>query len=270
MDAASPGQPTSEETKSKVPCQLDVPYGSSEGQRADIFGGDSLPKGAPILVYIHGGYWQALNRQISSYCVQPLYNAGVRVVVLGYDLAPAVKLGDIVEEINSSGKFILELAEKYSSKEIILVGHCAGATLILTLLTSKWFRSLPVEKQKLFTSVVLISGLYDLAPLVYTKHNAALQLTQEEISSHSPLHHLDLLPTVSMESLHFLTVLAEHDSPEFFKQTETLLKALKEKGSKKNELLVVNGVDHFDEVEKLEDENYSLTRRITKLFKSNI
>ena len=43
---------------------------------------------APVFVYIHGGYWQMLSKDISSYCVPPLYNAGIKVVVPDYDLAP--------------------------------------------------------------------------------------------------------------------------------------------------------------------------------------
>lgn len=43
-------------------------------------------------MYVHGGYWQELNKDISSYCVEPLVNAGIRVVIPGYDLAPTGKL----------------------------------------------------------------------------------------------------------------------------------------------------------------------------------
>lgn len=39
-------------------------------------------------MYIHGGYWQELNKDISAYCVEPLVNAGIRVIIPGYDLAP--------------------------------------------------------------------------------------------------------------------------------------------------------------------------------------
>jgi arylformamidase len=48
----------------------------------------SLSADVPILVYIHGGYWQELNRDMSAYCVMPQYQSGIRVIIVGYDLAP--------------------------------------------------------------------------------------------------------------------------------------------------------------------------------------
>jgi len=49
---------------------------------------DGLTSSDYTFVYIHGGYWQELNKDISAYCVEPLVNAGIRVVIPGYDLAP--------------------------------------------------------------------------------------------------------------------------------------------------------------------------------------
>ena len=85
---------------------MGVPYGVRDGEKFDVFGAESLPKGiqinyachksyytklyldAPVFVYIHGGYWQALDRSISSYSVAPLHKAGNVVVIVGYELAP--------------------------------------------------------------------------------------------------------------------------------------------------------------------------------------
>lgn len=62
---------------------------------------------APIFVYIHGGYWQRLNKSISAYCVDPLVTAGIKVIVLEYDLCPTVTLSELVEQVTKFGKFIL-------------------------------------------------------------------------------------------------------------------------------------------------------------------
>lgn len=99
----------SAQVKQEIQCDLDIPYGVGEGEKFDIFGAETLPKGievrtyiirelkliflllildASVFIYIHGGYWQALDRNISSYCVQPLFKAGSVVAVVGYDLTP--------------------------------------------------------------------------------------------------------------------------------------------------------------------------------------
>ncbi|KAF4519238.1 hypothetical protein B566_EDAN009799 [Ephemera danica] len=78
----------SERVRSSVANSRGIRYGPGDDQKYDLFGGDSLPPGAPMLVYIHGGYWQALSREISAYCVSPMFKAGIRVAVLGYTIAP--------------------------------------------------------------------------------------------------------------------------------------------------------------------------------------
>lgn len=65
----------------------DIRYGPGDRQLLDIYE-DELTLPNDTFVYIHGGYWQELNKDISAYCVEPLVNAGIRVVIPGYDLAP--------------------------------------------------------------------------------------------------------------------------------------------------------------------------------------
>ncbi|XP_069998581.1 kynurenine formamidase [Penaeus vannamei] len=69
------------------PPRLDVPYGSAPRAKVDVFGED-LPGDSPIMVYVHGGYWQELSKDLSAYPVAPLYKAGILSVIVGYDLAP--------------------------------------------------------------------------------------------------------------------------------------------------------------------------------------
>lgn len=73
--------------KSKYCSKTNIRYGSGDQQLLDVYE-DGLTSSDYTFVYIHGGYWQELNKDISAYCVEPLVNAGIRVVVPGYDLAP--------------------------------------------------------------------------------------------------------------------------------------------------------------------------------------
>lgn len=83
----------SEKIKASKLCKttnLNIRYGPGERQLLDIYE-DSLICSDYTFVFIHGGYWQELNKDISAYCVEPLVNVGIRVVVPGYDLAPTGK-----------------------------------------------------------------------------------------------------------------------------------------------------------------------------------
>lgn len=73
--------------KSRYCKTINVKYGPGDCQLLDVYE-DSLISSDYTFVYIHGGYWQQLNKDISSYCVEPLVNSGIRVVIPGYDLAP--------------------------------------------------------------------------------------------------------------------------------------------------------------------------------------
>lgn len=68
------------------------------------------------MVYIHGGYWQQLTKDMSAYCVDPLVSNGFRVIVVEYDLCPTVTLTKLIQEITECGRFILNYAERMHSR----------------------------------------------------------------------------------------------------------------------------------------------------------
>lgn len=70
---------------------------------------------APVFVYVHGGYWQELNKINSAYCVGPLVAAGIKVIVLDYDLCPSITLEQIVNEMERAGDYILDYVTKTST-----------------------------------------------------------------------------------------------------------------------------------------------------------
>jgi arylformamidase len=77
----------SEKMKESRYCKsLNIRYGPGDRQLMDIY--ENSPTSEHTFVYIHGGYWQELNKDISAYCTEPLVNAGIRVIIPGYDLAP--------------------------------------------------------------------------------------------------------------------------------------------------------------------------------------
>ncbi|XP_071443010.1 kynurenine formamidase [Hetaerina americana] len=253
----------SNDAKATIPSELGVPYGTKEGEKLDIFGGESLPKEAPILVYVHGGYWQSLERSISSYCVKPFYEAGIRVIVAGYDLAPTVKMDGIIEEIQNAAQYILNLASNLGSKSVWFAGHSAGAHLSATLLSSAWMDSLNPAHKVLLKGLILISGVFDLEPLLPIYVNDALAMTSKDAVKFSPMHFYVSCDVVNIK---VLVAVGENDSPEFQRQSKDFANLLLSKGCSCDFFLVPT-VDHFDIVEKLNFDGYELTQKIIKLIK---
>ena len=80
-----------------LPCQLDVPYGDGPRQRLDAFA--ARQAGAPLVVFVHGGYWKALDKSFHSFVAGELHDAGAAVVVPNYALAPQASVPQITMEI---------------------------------------------------------------------------------------------------------------------------------------------------------------------------
>ncbi|KAG0723884.1 Kynurenine formamidase [Chionoecetes opilio] len=121
----------SETARQTVLCRQDVVYDDALPRGLlDVYGED-LPKGAPVVLYVHGGYWQELDKGVSAYLVPPLVKAGRAVgVVVGYDLAPAVSVADIVVEVRKAVVWACALACGRGSVGVVLAGWSAGAHLI--------------------------------------------------------------------------------------------------------------------------------------------
>ena len=145
-----------------------ISYGSGERHRIDLFSGDGT---GPIVVFIHGGYWQALDGSFFSHLAGGLNAHGVDVAVPSYDLCPTVSVGDIVEQMRAASRELAKLG-----RPLVVSGHSAGGHLAACMLATDWRaldRSLP---EGLVTAAYAISGLFDLRPLVPTSINNALKL----------------------------------------------------------------------------------------------
>ncbi len=79
----------SAQVRANVPCVLDVAYGAEAGETLDIFPSVRPgAAGAPVLVFIHGGYWRSLDKSDHSFIAPPFTQAGCCVVVVNYALCP--------------------------------------------------------------------------------------------------------------------------------------------------------------------------------------
>uniref|UniRef100_A0A8C5RHN9 BD-FAE-like domain-containing protein n=1 Tax=Laticauda laticaudata TaxID=8630 RepID=A0A8C5RHN9_LATLA len=115
---------------------LNVPYGSGEGEKLDVY----LPKKHietfPLVLYIHGGYWQCLSKDVSGFAACPLVNQGIALAAVGYDVAPKGQLELMVEQVRHSVAFAVQQYTGISC--VYLLGHSAGAHLAAMVLSTDW------------------------------------------------------------------------------------------------------------------------------------
>jgi acetyl esterase/lipase len=158
------------------PEHLDVPYRRKPRQRWDLFPGD--PR-APCLIFIHGGYWQFNDHAGFAFVAEGLTALGWSAALPGYTLAPDAALPEIVSEIGAALDWLADNHAFYGiGGPVVLAGWSAGATLALLH-----------AQHRLADRLLLISGIYELAPLRDTSLNGALALDETTIAACSPLRH---------------------------------------------------------------------------------
>ncbi|RVE43512.1 hypothetical protein evm_011846 [Chilo suppressalis] len=257
----------SEMATNNIPHKIEIEYGSTPGQKLDIFGTD-LPGDAPILVFVHGGYWQELSRELSRYPALPLYRSKVKTIVVGYDLCPVVTLAEIVNQIQNAAKFVFEYAEKMGSRGVYFAGHSAGAHLVAKLLANADFLDSTIGSSRL-QAAFLISGVYDLRELVHTTVNEAVQLPIEWAKPLSP--QFDCYEHLHIRRVRVFIIAAQNDSPRFKKQSREFYELLLNVCLIQNMYLEIkDDFDHFDIVECFSQDNNFLKNLLLHDIRKNL
>ncbi|XP_061130379.1 kynurenine formamidase isoform X1 [Syngnathus typhle] len=237
---------------------LNVPYGEGEGEKLDAYIPTTNSLDLPLVIYIHGGYWQFLSKEESGFMAVPLIDKGVVVVAVGYDIAPRGNMDLMVSQVRRS---VVSVVQQYSHiSGLYLCGHSAGAHLAAMVLSTDWSQY-SVKPQ--IKGAFLVSGIYDLLPILSTYVNEPLKMTEEVAIRNSPSK---LIPQVklSSSSCQFVVAVAEYDSPEFRKQSEDYYNTLKANGLNVT-LEDVSNTDHFSIIEQLVDGDYHLTKLLLKM-----
>jgi len=153
-------------------------YGDTDRSWLDLFPVDGE---APVHVFLHGGYWQALDRGYFSYLARQFLERGEHVVILEYDLCPAVSLQAIVDQVRRAFEWMdSHLGQQgVDMSRMQVTGHSAGAHLLACLIADNRLSGLKTGNA--------LSGIYDLQPLMYTSVNVALGLDLSQARRLSPL-----------------------------------------------------------------------------------
>jgi arylformamidase len=175
------------EARASERCYLDVPYGPHETERLDLF----LPRqpSRALLLFIHGGYWRALDKRDFSFVAPAFTRAGVTVAVANYALCPAVEVRDIVMQMVQASAWLFRNGANFGAPRgrLHVCGHSAGGHLAAMMLACEWPRYAPDLPAKLVQGALAISGLYDLREIVKVPSlNADVRLTPKSALPVSP------------------------------------------------------------------------------------
>lgn len=160
--------------------EIDVPYGATERNRLDLFWAARRP-GAPLCVFIHGGYWRSLDKSLFSHVARGVASAGCDVAVLEYTLCPAVTVAEIIDEMRQACLF---LWQRYR-RPLVVAGHSAGGHLAAAMLATGW--AAYGAPEDLVQAVFSLSGIFDLRPMIATAMNEQLRLDDVSARIASPL-----------------------------------------------------------------------------------
>lgn len=173
--------------RARLAGRLDLRYGDGPNETLDLF--PAAQAGAPLLVYIHGGYWRALDKRDHSFVAEPFVAAGVSVILPNYALAPAVTVEQIVLQMVRALAWIWREAEALGvdRRRIALAGHSAGGHLAAMLLACRWRQVELRMPARPLRGALALSGLYALEPLRHAPFLAPdLQLTADSALRLSP------------------------------------------------------------------------------------
>ena len=224
---------------------VEIAYGPGEREVVDLF---SAGEGAPVAVFLHGGYWQALDKGWFSGLAPALLAHGVGLAVPSYDLAPAVRLGRILTQVRAA----VEAIRARSGKRPVVFGHSAGGHMAACMLS-----------EGRASAAVAISGVFDLAPLIPTSLNAALRLDEMEAAALSPIHWP--VPDGSTPGGTVLDcVVGGGESPEFLRQSRDMADLWGARGVE-TRYEALAGLNHFTVLDPLFDPDSALVRRIAAL-----
>lgn len=176
--------------RTQAGAQLDLRYGDGEGEALDLFAPTvPVPGLAPVLVFIHGGYWRSLSKADHSFVAPSFCADGALVIVPDYALAPAVSVEHITLQMARAVEWVWREAERFGGdpRRIAVVGHSAGGHAAAMLLSCRWKQLADDLPPNLLTRAMALSGLYDLEPLRHTTFlQPDLKLTPTAVARLSP------------------------------------------------------------------------------------
>ncbi len=237
--------------------ETDIAFGPGPLHKLDLF----RPRGEgpfPVHLFFHGGYWRAQDKRNFAFLAPWLVGRGIMVALMNYDLCPSVTLDGTVASALAGIEWVARniAAHGGDPARITLSGHSAGAHLVAAALATDWgARGLQVD---MIRGALMISGIYDPTPAMFTSVNADIRLTPEISARHNYEAHP---PRAACPAW----VMAGGDEPEhWIDQSVRYARHLARHGLKPG-LLVTPGQHHFDILDQYMDPSSDLVHVLKTL-----
>ncbi len=236
--------------RDRLPAVLDLTYGPGPKQNLDLFpavGRDGRP--APLLAFVHGGYWQALDKSDFSYLAPPFVEAGIAFASINYDLAPKVGVGEIVGQVFKAIAWLAaeSPAHGVDPERIFVAGHSAGGHLAALAMAAE-----PVK------GGCSISGIYELEVMRLSYHQEVLNLDPETVRTMSPLRNLP------ERAGPLICAVGSEETEEFLRQQDEMVAAWRGRGLDAR-VVELPGRNHFSAIDALGDTRQPLFAAVRDL-----
>ncbi|WP_045002828.1 MULTISPECIES: alpha/beta hydrolase [unclassified Bradyrhizobium] len=233
-------------------CRLDIRYGAGPRCLLDVF---PAGEGAPVLFFIHGGYWRALDKSYVSFVAEHYRNSGMTVVMPTYDLVPAVSVSGIVEQIRAALAWTLT---HLKPTRVVVSGHSAGGQLAAMLALDQ-----AVSGQGRIVGLVGVSGAFDLRPLLKTSINRDLTLSPDEAADLSPLLRVHRLPK-GANLVPLLGAVGGDETGGFKHWTSDLVSEWHKQGGEAG-YCEIPGSNHFTVLDRIAEAGGTVLRAVTAM-----
>ena len=226
------------ETRESLRARLDIAYGAAAAETMDFF--PAAAAAAPLLIFIHGGYWRALDKADFSWVAPGFVAAGISVALLNYGLAPKTPVPEIVAQVRRACAWLHGNAASLGvdAQRIFCSGHSAGGHLTGMMLATDWPSFSASLPKRLLAGALTVSGVFDLQPLTHAEFlRKDLNFDEAGARAISPA----FLPLHNDAPL--LRAVGELESAEFHRQSQLI--AAHWPGITAAQLLDVPGCDHL-------------------------
>jgi len=243
----APAQAYRDELVGRDRATLDIVYGDRPRNRLDLF----LPEGKPsgLVVFVHGGFWRALDKSFWSHLARGSVERGYAVAMPSYRLCPEIRIADITREVAAA----IARAAAMIEGPLLLTGHSAGGHLVTRMISAT--SPLAESVRARIHNTVSISGVHDLRPLMKTAMNGDLRIDDAEAQTESPA----LLQPVPGARLTCWVGASER--PEFLRQNALLANIWIGLGAQ-TRAIEEPGRHHFNVIDGLADPHHPLLQTL--------
>ncbi len=243
--------------RERLKMRRSVPYGNGEDETLDIFpakSGSESTFGAPVHIHIHGGRWTLFTKDEESFIAPTFVSAGAACVVPDFSNIPKVRIPEMVAQVKRAIAWTYRNAASFGGDpaRIHLSSHSSGSHLAGVALLTDWEKEFGLPRD-VVKSALLVSGMYDMRPVMLSARSSYVKLSDEEV--------LALSAILQPERAHtpLTLVYGEKETPEFRRQPKAYAEVLAAAG-KPVKVVEIPGVNHFEILRQLGEPGSEVAR----------